>query len=86
MSYSHLNQTAEAARIVNEFASTVGRKAEDEGLSLPYVYPNDAGADQKPLLGYGQENLQTIKTVAAKYDPKGYMQTLQNDGYLISNE
>lgn len=86
MTYTYLNQTAQATNIINEFVSIITRKAEASGLILPYIFPNTASNDQRPLASFGARNFKTIQAAAAKYDPNGYMQTLQNDGYLISKE
>ena len=51
---------------------------------MPYIYPNDASASQNVLASFGSSNLNYIKAIAKEYDPQGYMQRLQNDGYLIS--
>lgn len=53
-------------------------------MMLPYIYPNNAGLNQKPLQGYGDRSFNYIKSIAKKYDPTGVMQTLQNDGFLVS--
>jgi hypothetical protein len=45
---------------------------------------NDASRDQNPLASYGKDNVQKLKTVAAKYDPSQVFQKLQNGGFLLS--
>ena len=55
-----------------------------EELGLPFWFANMAGSDQKVLKSRGESNFQEIARVAKKYDSKGYMQTLQHDGYLVS--
>lgn len=45
---------------------------------------NDASRDQNPLAGYGEENLQRLKEIAAKYDPTKFFQKNQGNGFLLS--
>lgn len=84
--YSDIQRTALAKSTVDTFVSNITQKATAEGLGLPFLYPNNAGEDQKPLAAYGVQSLTYIKSMAKKYDPQGIMQTLQNDGYLVSTE
>ena len=84
--YVDIKHTALARDTVDTFVSTMTQKAAAEDLALPYLYPNNAAPGQKPLAAYGAQSFSYIKSVAAKYDPQGIMQTLQNDGYLISKE
>ena len=62
------------------------QKAETASLDLSYLYVNNAAPAQKPLQAYGGQSLAFFKSVAGRYDPQGIMQTLQNTGYLVSNE
>jgi hypothetical protein len=84
--FGGLENAPQAQSIVNEFVATVSQKAEAKGLMLPYIYPNNAGPNQKPLRGYGDRNFNYIKSTAKKYDPTGVMQTLQNNGFLVSTQ
>lgn len=51
----------------------------------PFVYLNYAGPKQKPLCGYGADNVAFIKKVAKKYDPQGVFQKLMPGGFKIDN-
>ena len=62
-----------------DFAGTI-----EDGI-LDWVYLNYADPSQNPLASYGVENLQKMKDVAAKYDPKGVFQKLCPGGFKISN-
>ncbi len=53
------------------------------GLSIPFVYMNDAGRDQDPLSSYGAANIARLKAVAGAYDPHHVFQNLQYDGFLL---
>lgn len=54
------------------------------GSYLPFLFMNDASRDQNPLASYGAENLQRLKNIAARYDPKQLFQKVQNSGFLLS--
>ncbi|KAI1451613.1 FAD-binding domain-containing protein [Annulohypoxylon moriforme] len=56
---------------------------EAKNASLPYLFANTAGMKQNVLSSYGTDNVNTIKSIAAKYDPGQVFQKLQNDGFLI---
>lgn len=51
------------------------------GLFVEYMYMNYGSAYQDVLKGYGKENYEKLKGVAAKYDPEGVFQTLM-PGYF----
>lgn len=59
--------------------------AKDQGLLHSFRFLNDAAPFQKPFetYGYGQ-NLQKMKDVSEKYDPKGAFQTLV-PGFKLSD-
>ena len=85
MTYSYLNETDRATQVIDTLFSQIKTLIEKADAELSYIFPSTAANFQKPLDGYGAQNLATIKAVAEKYDPQGVMQKLQNDGYLISN-
>ncbi|KAK1750379.1 hypothetical protein QBC47DRAFT_331922 [Echria macrotheca] len=64
---------------IREFAATV------EDSLLEWTYLNYADKSQDPLSSYGEENVKTIKEVAAKYDPNGVFQTLCPGGFKVSH-
>ena len=86
MTYTFVNETDLVTSVINDLFTTIEASAKAEGLALDFIFPSTASATQKPLLSYGAANFRTIEEAARKYDPRGYMQRLQNDGYLISNE
>lgn len=57
---------------------------EKRGSYLPFKYMNDASRDENPLRSYPTANLERLKAIAAKYDPLGVFQRLQNGGFLLS--
>jgi hypothetical protein len=51
---------------------------------VDFVYLNYAHPSQDPLSNYGQDNVQHIREMAAKYDPTGVFQTRVPGGFKIS--
>ena len=86
MDFRQVDQADVAQRTVDAWYSTMTAKAQAQGIYLPYQFVNNANAKQAPLKAYGAQSFQTIKQAAAKWDPKGVMQGLQNAGFLVSNE
>ena len=64
---------------VKDFATTI-----DHG-NLKWIYLNYADKSQDPLASYGSENVQKMRDVAAKYDPKQIFQKLCPGGFKISD-
>ena len=85
MTYTYPNETNRATQVVDTLLPQIETLIQKAGAELAFIFPSTAANFQKPLDGFGAQNLATIKAVAAKYDPDGVMQKLQNDGYLISN-
>ncbi|KAI5306504.1 hypothetical protein KEM55_008593, partial [Ascosphaera atra] len=78
-------QDEEKARVAGQqIIAAAEVTAKENGTYLPFKYSNYASRDQDPLASYGKENLQKLKEIAAKYDPSGVFQTLQNGGWLLS--
>lgn len=73
-----------ATGAVDDAIEKLTSSAKSQDLFLPYIFVNDAGPEQKPLQSFGKENLNYIKKVAKKYDPRGVMQKLQNKAYFVS--
>ncbi|KAL1602685.1 hypothetical protein SLS60_006105 [Paraconiothyrium brasiliense] len=86
VTFPDVSQYALAQKAVDQWTAAVTKKAKSEGVFLPYIYANNANARSKVLSSYGKKNFDFIKKTAQKYDPKGIMQTLQNDGFLIRKE
>ena len=84
MDYRDSKDNALAISKANEFINTAKASAQKKGLFLPFLLGNDAGVTDGVLQGYGAQSVQYIKKIAAKYDPSGVMQRLQNAGFLIS--
>lgn len=74
---------AEAEQVVEELTEGMKKLASAEGQLLDFIFMNDASAKQQVLASYGQDNVQQLRDAAAKYDPEGVFQKLQNDGFLL---
>lgn len=55
-----------------------------DGLN-EYIYLNYADSTQNPLVGYGAENLQKLRSASEKYDPNGVFQTAVPGGFKLAN-
>jgi len=51
----------------------------------PYKYIGYADRSQQVLEGYGNENVQFLKTVSRRYDPQGVFQRLVKGGFKLGN-
>ncbi|KAJ6020376.1 6-hydroxy-D-nicotine oxidase [Penicillium herquei] len=72
-----------AQKAVATMAECVETLANKKGLSLEFKCMSFATGSQKVLDSYGAENLKQMQEVAAKYDPEGLFQRLQNGGFLL---
>ncbi|KAI1139188.1 Glucooligosaccharide oxidase [Hypoxylon sp. FL0543] len=57
--------------------------SQERGLSLPFIFMNDAAREQNPIAGYGEENVNRLKGISQKYDGSQLFQTQQNGGFLL---
>lgn len=51
------------------------------GTADPFVYLNFAAPFQRPICGYGVDNVKYLEEVAEKYDPAGAFQNLVPGGF-----
>lgn len=56
----------------------------DESLRSPFLYLNDADADQPVFEGYAPENFAKLKEIMIKYDPTGVFTTQVPGGFKIA--
>jgi hypothetical protein len=66
------------------FSATLEKFAKANGLHVDWQYLNYVDKSQNPLRSYGQENVNFIRKVAAKYDPSGMFQKKVVSGWKIS--
>ncbi|KAI1245349.1 hypothetical protein MGN70_012239 [Eutypa lata] len=74
---------AAAQQAVDTMTQTVQALAEKRSLLLSYLSMSFANSSQEVLRSYGAENVKEMQGAAAKYDPDGVFQKLQNDGFLL---
>lgn len=72
---------------IHEAVSSIAEHTRDlakaRGLLLDFILSSFAGPKQNVMHSYGEDNVRKMKEVAAKYDPNGVFQKLQNDGFLL---
>ncbi|PYI05444.1 6-hydroxy-D-nicotine oxidase [Aspergillus sclerotiicarbonarius CBS 121057] len=76
---------AAAQKAVDTMSEKVQSLAKAKGVLLDYKSMTFATASQKVLGSYGVENIKRMQEAAAKYDPNGVFQKLQNGGFLLCN-
>lgn len=59
--------------------------ATSQRANTPWRYHNYVNQEQQPLESYGRDNVQFMKAVAAKYDPRGVFQRRVPGGFKLSN-
>jgi hypothetical protein len=69
---------------VQTLTKTIKSAAGNSEKLLGFDFMNDANFAQSPLKHYGPASVLLMKAAAAKYDPSGVFQMLQNNGYLLS--
>lgn len=80
---SHLLMKSRMLIPATVVTQTVKALAEKRGLLLGYLSMSFANASQEVLRSYGATNVKKLQETAAKYDPDGLFQKLQNDGFLL---
>ena len=56
----------------------------ERGVFNKFKYLNYAANWQRPMEGYGEESVQRLKAVSAKYDPEGLFQKNVPGGFKVS--
>ena len=75
---------ARMAEVIDSWVSQVEKEMISIGAHEEFTYLNYAAPSQDPLASYGDANVEFLKHVAAKYDPKGVFQSLVPGGFKIS--
>ncbi|KAF2477622.1 putative oxidoreductase [Lindgomyces ingoldianus] len=63
--------------------SSIVSRAKERGLSNEFVYLNYAAEWQDPIQGYGGANVQFLRSVSKRYDPKGVFQKAVPGGFKL---
>lgn len=61
----------------------INKKAKEMGLLHRFQYMNYADPSQHPIESYGRDNVQFLKAVSRKYDPKGIFQYQAPGGFKL---
>lgn len=72
-----------AQSAIDTMSEKVQNLAKERELLLDFKCMSFATASQKVLGSYGADNVKRMQEVAAKYDPEGVFQKLQNGGFLL---
>lgn len=75
-----VNETAKAA--IGSIDSFAGAR----GAADSYRYLNDCAAWQHPFAGYGEENLEFLRSVSREYDPEAMFQRACKGGFKLEME
>jgi hypothetical protein len=78
-----LNETL-VAPLLKKAVGEVETYARSIGGDSDFLYLNYCDPTQDPLRAYGEENVRTMKHVAARYDPEGVFQTRVPGGFKIT--
>ncbi|KAJ4982879.1 FAD binding domain-containing protein [Stagonosporopsis vannaccii] len=74
---------------VENFLLDVNKKLktalEEQNLTVPYLYLNDAGGDQDVFGGYKKENVMRLKAIRKKYDPARVFTDLMPGGFKVAH-
>jgi hypothetical protein len=72
---------------IDKFLVDVNKEVEGQlvqkRLALDYLYLNDAEKGQKVFEGYGKRNVQKMKEIRRKYDPKNVFTELMPGGFKV---
>ncbi|RDW67443.1 FAD-binding oxidoreductase [Aspergillus mulundensis] len=71
-------------RLCEEAMAELDAYAQSIGKYNEYIYLNYADVTQNPLRGYGDENVEFIRQVAARYDPEAVFQRQVPGGFKVS--
>ena len=68
---------------VKEIEDNMEKLAQNAGLSKKFLYMAYANKGQGVIQSYGQTNVQTLREVSAKFDPRGVFQKKVPGGFKI---
>lgn len=66
-----------------QVTTAVDSVAQQMGLLKRFQYANYAGPDQDPIGSYGQQNVEFLRSVSRRYDPKGVFQRQEPGGFKL---
>lgn len=77
------NESSIVQQKADEAMNRIHKAAESAKLAKRFVYANYAGAQQKPYISYGQEDLVSLRQTAKRYDPQAMFQTAVPGGFKL---
>ncbi|KAJ5948699.1 FAD binding domain protein [Penicillium verhagenii] len=72
--------------MARDIVARIDAVAKEKGTGHPYRYLNYCASWQRPLEGYGENNLQFITDVSGTYDPDGLFQRGCQGGFKLMLE
>lgn len=81
--YSDGRASADFNAALEDFVRQFDNLMEEEGVGHEFVYLNYAAAFQDPLGSYGKAELEKLKGVARRYDPRGVFQKQLVGGFKV---
>ena len=69
---------------VNKAFNSISKFAAGKGTLNSFQYINYADPSQKPIAGYGTDNVNQLKAASKKYDPKQIFQKLVPSGFKLT--
>lgn len=83
VSWAEAGDDAEVEEWVRGVNGEIEARLEAVGASNRYVYLNDADKGQEVFRGYGEESLERLRAVRAKYDPQRVFTDLMPGGFKV---
>jgi hypothetical protein len=81
--YNNAEDDDLVAEADNKYLEEVTTLARQMGLEHRYIFANYAWPTEPVMAGYGEERLEFLRKVAAKYDPDGFFQGQFVGGFKI---
>lgn len=82
-SWTDSNDDARIYAFIKQVTATIEKKLSAAGQLAKYRYLNDAGEGQEIFQSYGAGNLEKLKAIRAKYDPKRFYTDLMPGGWKV---
>jgi hypothetical protein len=69
--------------VINKIIGLLKTEAKTRNMDNEFIYLNYASEYQDPIGSYGAENMERLRSVSKKYDPKQVFQYLQPGGFKL---
>lgn len=81
--WGDLSDSDDVIGTTKDLLASIEQTAQKQNATNKYQYLNYAGSWQHPLESYGPDQLQALRAVSRKYDPKGLFQTGVPGGFKL---